>query len=262
MTEREEPEVESPELQELALRLQEVELETKALELDSARALQAMDRELKRAQLQGQRLDNERKHDELRAADRRQLWQRAGTVVAWIAALVPLYYSAWQLFEQQKQARAEDRRVRIQAAATRFGGGPASGAFELALWPEGIPILVGGVQGTVDSDEEAELSLAALAALERLEEDLSAEQRTYLESERDNGVERLIELAEPYHAGDSTDEDDDAFLRCFEVNRRLRKILGDGDRWNDNASYIQFAHGRLHPSGEAEAPPPAPVPAS
>jgi hypothetical protein len=256
-----------PEVKELTLEVRRLELEQRKRELQASRDLGSVDGDLKRAQLQALNLDNQQKHDELRVGGRRRQWERTGTVIAWIAALVPLYYSAWQLWTQREQARMDDRRVRVQAAAGRFGGGPASGAFELALWPEeGIPILVGGVRGVVEAEEDAELSLAALAALERLESTLPADQRlhldaqrAYLEVQRDLGVERLVALAEPYESGSSSDADDAAFLRCFEINRRIRGLIGGGPSWNDNKESILAVLARLGvDAGEGVPAPPAP----
>lgn len=229
---------ESPELAQLLFKLRELEIEREALSLTKDRELFPTDRDLKRSQLQALHLDNQIKHNELRFGDRRHWWSRTGTVVAWIAALLPLYYSACQLWNQQEQAQTDDRRARVQAAAQRFGGSYASGAFELALWPEGVPILVGGVLGVTETQDEAERTLAALEALESLDQQLTEDQQRHLERERDKGVDRLLTLVEPYESRQSTDADDIAFRRCFDINRRIRRLIGDGPRWTTNKTRI------------------------
>lgn len=228
------------------LRRMEVDLEHRKLELSRAQSLDEVEKRYRRQEVRALRLDNDAKKREHDSKWYKQgaFWTRAGLLVAWIAALVPVWISVNQYWDGLAKAAVEERRVAaaerktaIQDTARRFSEGATPAAFELSLYPEGVSILVGqlqwGSEGPI-TEEEIEKARAALIALQSASTELTDDQRELLRQEREQLLVRLEELARRWEGGQDRVGEQEAFLAQYEVHRRLRRLLGDeGDGWTE-----------------------------
>lgn len=252
---------ESPELQKLAVDLRALEVEKRRLEIKQARRLIPVELSVKSEQARTQKLENDERDHTARHRTSKRRWDRTSLVVAWVATLLPIYYSACQLWSQREEtlhqrsvATVEARRKAVQAAARRFGQGPSAAAMELVLFEEGMPVLVGGVHGVVtgpDAEAQVDHTLAALVALKSSPYRFTPEQRGHLELERDHGVDHLDRLAARASEGKKIDRE--SFLAHYEINERLRSLLGEnGERWQAAGQKIELVQQNLQKKTDEE----------
>lgn len=250
---------EPQEIQALSIELRKLEVERQRLELERARALDEVERDNRRAQVHATELDNRVKERELARTSSGVRWERVGLLVAWLATLVPVTISVYEYWDQREEAATEARlaaqarrKAAIQETIARFTAKSSTAALELAIYPEGVSLLVGELRGVMTgpgAEGEIEKARATLTALRSSSIELTDGQRDLLRVERDRGVDHLAEVAPRIASGGPADRE--SFLSHCEINRRLRSLLGeDGDLWKAWGSEIERVWKNLERQGQ------------
>ena len=235
---------ESPELQKLSADLRRMEVERMDLELNRARALDEVERDYRKEQVEALKLENRAKSRDLDWKRSGVFWTRVGLLVVWLATLVPVSISVNEYWDERKEAADEERRAAaaehqaaIQDAIRRYTDGATTAAFELSLYPEGVGFLVSQLRWDAagpDTEDEIEKARASLIALESTSAKLTKDQEELLRPEREQLLERLEALARRWEEGDDEKGEQESFLAQYEVYRRLRELLDDEkDGWTE-----------------------------
>ncbi len=227
-------------MRELALELRRLEVEEKRLELERARDLDPDERKHRREEIWSLKLDNAAKKRDGKWWRSGVLWVRAGLLVGWIAALVPVSIAVSQHFQELSEAREERLMAAIQETQDRVDQGSPMAALELLQYPKGPAYLVTAVQGVMSGADEVARTRAALTALRNGSVELTEGHRAHLRRQRDLGIEHLADVAADLDAGLQVERS--SFLEHCEVNSEIRQLLGeDGELWEETRQTIETA---------------------